>query len=173
MFSKIKYLAVAAVLALSPVVAAAATLIEDGGVYDIGYAEQEFFGNVIAGKKGAGSWSVVFNADNDPVNSMASATIDRIPLGQFKGLTMTWLGAMNQVLSTIVLAEGRTFLSTVFTAPDLSQTLVFSWTGAKRGAGFDVQVAATVPVPAAGFLLVGALGGIAALRRRKSAALAA
>ena len=173
MFSKIKYLAVAAVLALSPVVAAAATLIEDGGTYTIGYAENEFFGNVGPVSKGAGSWSVMFEADNDPVNAEASATIGRIALGQFTGLTMTWLGAMNQVLSSISIAQGGNFLSTVFTVPDLSQTLVFNWTGAKKGAGFDVEVAANVPVPAAGFLLVGALGGIAALRRRKSAALAA
>lgn len=40
-------------------------------------------------------------------------------------------------------------------------------TGADRAA-FEFQVA-PVPVPAAGFLLIGALGGLAALRRRKTA----
>ena len=78
--------------------------------------------------------------------------------------------AGNAVLSTINLARGETLLATVFTAPNLTQSLVFSWTGSKNGAGFDVEVAAAVvPVPAAGFLLLGALGGIAALRRRKTA----
>ena len=113
---------------------------------------------------------MVFNADTDPVNAEASATIGRIALGQFKNLTMSWLDAGNAVLSTINLARGETLLATVFTAPNLTQSLVFSWTGSKNGAGFDVEVAAAVvPVPAAGFLLLGALGGIAALRRRKTA----
>ena len=168
MFSEIKYMAIAAVLALTPVVASAATLIEDGNTYTIGYAETEFFGLVGPVSTGAGSWSVVFNADNDPVNAEASATVGRFVLGQFTNLTMSWLGAMNQVLSTTSLGIGNTFLSTVFTVPDLGQTLVFNWTDAKRGAGFDVEVAAAVPVPAAGFLLIGALGGLAALRRRKT-----
>lgn len=35
---------------------------------------------------------------------------------------------------------------------------------------FEVANIAAVPVPAAGFLLIGALGGLAALRRRKTAA---
>ena len=167
MFNRLKYLAVAAVIALTPVVASAATLIVDGGTYSIGHTENEFFGNVGA-VGGAGSWSVVFNADTDPVNAEASATIGRIALGQFKNLTMSWLDAGSAVLSTINLARGETLLATVFTAPNLTQSLVFSWTGSKNGAGFDVEVAATVPLPAGGLLLIGALGGIAALRRRKT-----
>jgi hypothetical protein len=172
MFNRLKFLAVAAVVAMAPLTlvgerAEAATLIVDAGVYTIGYAENEFFGNVDS-LGGAGSWSVTFNADTDPVNAAASATIGRIVFKQFKGLTMSWLSATNAVLSTINLAQGDTVLATVFTVPDLTQKLVFNWTGSTAGAGFDVEVAATVPVPAGGLLLLGALGGIAALRRRKS-----
>lgn len=168
MFSRLKYLAVAAVVAMTPLVASAATLIVDGGTYTIGNAEDEFFGNVDA-FGGAGSWTVVFNADADPVTADASATIGRIVLGTFNNLTMSWLGFGDTVLSTINVAQGSTLLSTVFTIPDLTQKLVFNWTGSRNGAGFDVEVAATVPLPAGGLLLLGALGGIAALRRRKAA----
>ncbi len=167
MFSKMKYLAVAAVLAVTPLVASAATLIEDGNSYTIGYAEDEFFGNIDS-VGGAGSWSVVFNADADPVSAESSATIGNIVFKQFKNLTMSWLDSGMNVLSTINIGVGDTVLSTVFTVPNLSQTLLFTWTNSTAGAGFDVEVAAAVPLPAGGLLLIGALGGIAALRRRKT-----
>ena len=149
MFSKMKYLAVAAVLAVTPLVASAATLIEDGNSYTIGYAEDEFFGNIDS-VGGAGSWSVVFNADADPVSAESSATIGRIVFAQFKNLTMSWLDSSMNVLSTINIGVGDTVLSTVFTVPNLSQTLLFTWTNSTAGAGFDVEVAAAVPLPAGG-----------------------
>jgi hypothetical protein len=58
----------------------------------------------------------------------------------------------------------------------LSQTLNISWSGILDGEGddstasFNIQaVPSEVPVPAAGLLLLGALGGVAGLRRRKKA----
>lgn len=169
-FDKLKYVAVAAVLSAAPLAASAATLLEDGNTYTIGYAEQEFYGDVNSGAGGAGFWEVLFNADTDPVGSSASATIGRIVAGQFSNLVMSWYDAGHNLLSSTSIVVGETTLATVFTAPNMSQYLNFAWTGSSVRAGFDVEVVAAVPVPAAGFLLVGALGGLAALRRRKSTA---
>lgn len=169
MFSRLKYLAVAAVVAMAPLGASAATVMIDGDSLTIGQAENEFVGFVL-GNGGAGSWAVEFITDTDPVDAGAFATLGGFTAGSFVGLTMSWRDAANVVLSTVnISAAGNYLLSTVFTVPNLTQSLVFNWTGSKRGTGFDVEVAATVPLPAGGLLLLGALGGIAALRRRKTA----
>ena len=131
MLSKLKYVAFAAAIAITPVVASAATLIENGLSYTVGRAETEFFGNVLTAG-GAGSWTATFNADTDPVNAEASASIRRIQLGQFSGLTMSWYDAMGGLLSSTAVVIGDTFLSTVFTAPNLTQNLVLSWTNSKE-----------------------------------------
>lgn len=85
----------------------------------------------------------------------------------------TFLGSANQISGYA--------LSTVFNASrTFSQTLNISWTDViapssstqfgSAQAGILIQgIPAQVPVPAAGFLLLGALGGFGALRRRKKA----
>lgn len=53
---------------------------------------------------------------------------------------------------------------------DSGGTFTFNWSGAPAGGGgisHFTEVVAPIPVPAAGFLLIGALGGLAGLRRRR------
>lgn len=153
----------------------AATLIQNGDIVTISYGD-EFFGNATAAG-GAGSFTVQFNATSDPIFAAASATIGNVVAGTFKNLVMQWIAVSdNFVLASTAITPFVTTLPTVFTfcgvlcGDDTQQWLFISWTGSKAGAGFDVEVVAAVPLPAGGLLLLGALGGLAALRRRKMAA---
>ena len=87
-------------------------------------------------------------------------------------------GSDDQV--TITLGNQVLVLSNIASADDVSQTWTFTTTGGvlsfentggdNIGAVLSSATLSAVPVPAAGFLLVGALGGLAALRRRKARA---
>jgi hypothetical protein len=75
-------------------------------------------------------------------------------LGKNAGATLGANRNLNEIVATIKVASG-------FDEVRLRST---------SANAFEHQGIAAVPVPAAGFLLVGALGGLAALRRRKKAA---
>ena len=80
---------------------------------------------------------------------------------------MSWIQVDGMVtLAEVPVVVGTTELSTTFTAPALTQYLEFAWDDSTGNGGFDVEVTAAVPVPAAGLMLVTALAGAAALRRR-------
>lgn len=168
MFNNFKYMAVAAALAVAPMTASAATLLTDDGSFAITYGS-EFFGD-LKSTGGAGDFTSTFTSSVDPLGAQALATIGPIAFKQFTNLTLSWLSAADMILSTTAITPLTTTLSTVFTAPNETQKLRLSWTDSTAGAGFDFEVAASVPVPAAGLLLMTALGGAAALRRRKNKA---
>jgi hypothetical protein len=166
--------AVAAVVSLGSGAVEATTVVVQDGVYDIGYGD--LFVGVVLSAGGAGSWTVTFNAIVDPLLAGANASITSGMLSAFENLTMSWVATSDGfLLNSIGVETELVSLSTEFTTDgifggnDIGQYLIFSWTDSEAGAGFDFDVtAAAVPVPAAGFLLVGALGGLVALRRRKS-----
>ena len=121
---------------------------------------------------GAGVGSRTFSLDATPPQgtalSLETSTLEFV--GQFSGLSVTLDGAsLVQVGAT---ATSRVFgIDSIFDATNgFSKTLVIAWTNiAGQGAGILIQAqASAVPIPAAGLLLLTALGGAAAMRRRKT-----
>ena len=168
-------------LALAPIAVGATTYnpgdgdivtVEDGDIVNIAPSINiSYIGDVVT-DGGPGSVGVIFDASVAGLGT-SKVTIGSITAGQFTGLTISWIDmATNGVLGTILFAPDVTVLSTTFADPDtLVQKLLISW-DTSSSTGFDFEgTVATVPVPAAGFLLLGALGGLgfAGRRRRKAA----
>lgn len=166
-FSRFKAAIIAVAMLLTPAVANAVTVVNSGGSYDI--TSDNLFVGVASANGGAGSHTVSFFSPTDPVHGKANASVTPRVGGLFQNLTMSWVdAATNTILATTAVTSGVTNLTSTFTAPSLSQNLVFSWTGSTANVGFDFDVSA-VPVPAAGLLLLTALGGLGIARRRKAA----
>jgi hypothetical protein len=66
--------------------------------------------------------------------------------------------------------DGTLFLVKMLFSDAVDNLAIKMKSGTNDGFGVDGVMVAAVPLPAAGFLLVGALGGLAALRRRRKAA---
>ena len=165
----IKTLICAAALALTAFSANALTVTSEGGSYDIN-SDALFTGDAVDLDGGAGSHSVTFYSLIDPMNGTVNASVTLNILGTFSDLTVSWVDSLtNTVLYTTAVVVGVTELNTTFTAPSLSQDLVFSWTDSAANVAFDFDVSA-VPLPAGGLLLLTALGGLGVARRRKIAA---
>jgi len=175
MINKLKALAVAAVVAVTPLAASATTFLVDDGIYTLDApGAAPFLGNVDA-LGGAGDFTVTFSATPTNYGEM-ELTIGGGFLALFDDLKVGWQTVGGSVLTAIdPIVEGTGILQTTFDVVNSTQKLVFSWTdsvdstvgGTLEGRGFDFEVS-PVPVPAAGFLLIGALGALGVARRRKS-----
>ena len=163
-------------LGLGAPAAEAVTVVVENGSYDISGSEV-FIGDVTA-SGGAGSWEVRFNSLVDPLYGLANASVTNIVAGTFSNLVMSWVAVSDGfVLDSIVVTPPIVSLSTKFTTSgilggdDIDQWLRFTWDNSLDGASFDFDVTISpIPLPAGGLLLIGALGGLAVLRRRKDKA---
>lgn len=173
----IRALALAAVAALSLGVteASAVTVVQQNQTYSIGFGS-EFIGEVDA-FGGPGSFEVRFDSVENPLLATASASITNLVAGTFTDLVMSWVAVSDGfVIDSINVTPTLVTLDTIFRNPgvfggnDINQYLRFTWTNSLKGAGFDFDVVAAVPLPAGGLLLIGAIGGLVALRRRKALA---
>jgi hypothetical protein len=164
-------LALGAILALGAGKADALTSVVDDGTYDI-TSDTLFTGIVDNPMGGSGDYIVNFTSPIDPFEASAASSLTVDVLGTFTDLTMTWqkTGSGTPLASTSV-GSGITSLETTFDASNPDQSLVFDWAGSAESQGFDFDVSpAAVPLPAGGWLLLTAFGGMAALRRRRKAA---
>ena len=168
-----------ATASLLPFSAVASTLdpsntLVDGGSYNM--LGSNFFGETFLTADGAGTRSFTFNNYNGVSANIALtvATVSALSEKFLGGLTFTWLlsGVTLSVAEAITNFSG-TLNNTILAGS--SDTLVITYgdpvvrSGLGGRANFTVSLdAAPVPLPAGGLLLMGALGGLAALRRRKS-----
>jgi hypothetical protein len=104
----------------------------------------------------------------------AVVTLTLRSVNAIRGLSVALTDLMGSTVLTPVSSTSTSVtyeFSTLFNSLNgLSQDLVIGWDAVTgRGAQFNVQIATSaVPVPAGGLMLVGAIAGLAALRRRKA-----
>lgn len=178
MLNFLKTSAVAAVVATAPLAASAVTIVDGGSTL---ITESETYTGIVVANGGPGMWIHKFEAE---FGSATSATADvsvvsdvRDTFNNANGrstLRVQWLAADGMmVLENDRINTLSTQLSTGFgDDPDNIRYLKFRWNASEAGNGFDFSVdvdvedVAPIPVPAAGLMLLTALGGAAALRRR-------
>lgn len=175
MINKLKALAVAAIVAVTPFAASAATVsptatIADTGIYDI--ADGPFFWGIdLVDNDVADSVSFTFenNGAIDQAIGLAEGTLLQIS-GALDFLTVSWAGGETHTMNAIqsAVTTVMTFDVKSVIGASSSDVLTISW-GAVDGqfANIDIIVSA-VPLPAGGLLLIGALGALGVARRRKS-----
>lgn len=172
MFDLMKTTGVAAVMALAPLAASAATVsIMDGGSYTIDTADIYTYEELLTGSGGFAERRFTFKANPAdaplPVNGV---NLTLTGVGSIDDPVMYWEYGMTTINGTVTSVPGGVSIvaNTVFTAPSaLEQDLVVAWQGYTGPVQVSVQVdPSPVPVPAAGLLLLSALGGAVALRRK-------
>jgi hypothetical protein len=176
MLKKLKMIGVALVIAAMPLSANALTVLSDGGSYTLDApGAAPFLGNIDA-VGGGGTFTSTFTATPIAFGEMRLSVIPDF-LALFTGLKAEWQTVGGAVLAAIdPILAGSSKLLTTFDVANSTQNLVFTWTGSvdtsgqvNGPVGFDFAVS-PVPVPAAGFLLIGALGGLGLMRRRRKTA---
>lgn len=188
MFDFVKKTALAATVAFAIVPAAASAAvvnmtptfsdlgISGGGPYNldmIGLDNFRFGNPVFSGADAGGAlFGFEFTADTLPQPTLTTVTLNL--LGEFIGFQMAWsddaildAGDLFFPAPTDVFGLGASSLATTFSS--VPKYLIVSYDSVRDGGNLDIRVAA-VPLPAGGLLLLGALGGLAALRRRRKAA---
>jgi hypothetical protein len=178
---KVMGIALSAAL-LSPFGAGASTLspandIVSGGTYDM--LGSHFYAESFKRADGAGFREFTFTNGNSSTQNLllTTATVNALSAMFKGGITFEWLGTG----ASLFVRQGKTEFSDILNTAigaNSSDTLRISFgdvmrrPGASAGgkANFSVELdamPAAVPLPAAGLMLLSALGGIAALRRRR------
>lgn len=157
-----KSLAVTAALLLTPVLASAATIPLVEGANTIVAGEQYATGGFVSADVAD---SLTFTLSSAaPVEVTGVVRTFSAP-GSFDAFAVSAGGV------TVLESPAGFYTFTFVVSPGGSEDLVLSWDGVTTGDSYSVSFStALVPVPAAGLLLITALAGAAALRRRKAVA---
>ena len=168
--------AAAAAIALAPVVASASTVtgdLLDGDTTNVTFGVNSPFNfqggvtNIVGGA--TGSFTHTFTVSPSGFGG-AAASVDSFNAERFVSVTISWLtGGASETISGAGLIG-----ATVLTTFSPSDTLKIEWQtvdGASLAALSFGGTITAIPVPAAGWLLLTALGGLGVMaRRRKHAA---
>jgi hypothetical protein len=169
-------MAAAAALALTPVVASAATITpaDTGTNYDLLAESYDFDENFGLGTTGATlTYSFTNNSATTAAVTFFGVSVNQNSAEFTDGVSVDFhtfsadyaQGETTGENATFNVASGATATLTI----QFGDVVDNAVTGGTANIDFTVE-AALVPVPAAGLLLLTALGGIAVMRRRKAAA---
>ena len=160
--------AATAALAFAPMAASASIVnVTDGGSYAFNPSDTYNFTQALSKSTSGGTASFTFNTVGVTTGVVAGSVFLSTGAGLLNGMA-EWISNNTVLASTSIGASGGyNLLNTIF-SPDNEYTLKLSWDGVKSNGILSAQVN-VVPVPAAGVLLLGGLGAMGALRRRKKA----
>lgn len=181
---KLKALVAAAILALSPLVAQASTVVDVGnllpnksynaGNVNIGASAYSFVGNIFSGTGGftANTYVSPFHptgVSTAMINFFVKGSRFKALSGSWGGNALTFSKVIDPVTNAISYVAGA---KVTFSQAGLAGAQLFklNWTGG-NDIKFQVDLAA-VPVPATGLLLAGAVAGLGSLLRRRRVAAA-
>lgn len=172
MINKLKMLGAAAAVVLAPVAASAATvtMTADGGPYSLDDSNIVYrFNTDSFGAADDAGAAFSFEFSTSLALQATDYTITVNETGDFSDLVIAWstddiLGNADDIALPLGIGISGTQL-----VPGTSYHLLTSYSGVSNGGNIDYRVSA-VPVPAAGFLLIGALGALGVARRRKQVA---
>ncbi|WP_176559612.1 VPLPA-CTERM sorting domain-containing protein [Rubellimicrobium roseum] len=173
MLSKLKVAGLAAAMLVAPVAATATTFVSPGGSYDL-LADDYFFNGQFAIGDTGNTYTFSFvNTSSTAALANVGATVQQVSAAFAGGVSFTW-GSEGPF--SIAQDDTDGFESEVLVAAGQTIDLILSFgnvidTGKRAGGTADIDFAveaAVIPVPAAGLLLLTAMGGLALARRRKT-----
>ncbi len=171
----------AAFLAIAPIAASAVTLLPSPG--SVLLVADEVYNAVLDPITPIPGGSITYDLElgQVPLHVIGDVDVDLTPGASLTNFCAFWstgaggcTGALSDTTGNIDLSEYFSFGSYV---PGEIVSLTIEWFGVTTStpgghlvADFQFDAITTVPVPAAGFLLLGALGGLGMMRRRRKAA---
>ena len=171
-FTKIATAAIASTMLMVGAASASTVALNNGDIINPMAAGTTYtYEEIFTSAGGADTRSFQFAVASTPMTVSAINLTLTGKQNRFSNPFMSWYDAATNTTTfaafNYITGTGwSASLSQLFTSTALN-TLTIGWSGHKAPVQISLQIAA-VPLPAGGLLLAGAIGGVAALRRRKS-----
>jgi hypothetical protein len=143
-------------------------MVSDGGTYGTQLTVQDSVSIDVSAVSTSTTGNLDFTFAPSPLNATISMILSSIDFNDFGPITATLSDGTSSSSGTVVAAGTEL----IFTGVALNSPLnvSFQWTNNTTGSFNADLLMSPVPLPAAGWMLLAGLGGIAALRRRQKVA---